>query len=204
MEPKEHHLDALRELLNIGVGNGANVLSTMLGTRINLQVPDIKILDPGDTSELIEELGLDDFSSVILGFEGPFAGSAGILFPTDSASRLVSAVAGDSADGKSLDALRSGTLTEIGNIVLNGVMGSFGNILHKDLSYIVPYYFEGIVSDLLHGEMKSDTVLMLAKTLFAVEQMHIDGTIILLLEVGSFDTFANAIDGFLSKGGAPS
>ena len=29
-----------------------------------------------------------------------------------------------------LDSLRSGTLSEVGNIVINGVMGSIGNILH--------------------------------------------------------------------------
>lgn len=199
MKPDQRQMDALKELLNIGVGNGAGVLSTMLGTRIELQVPEVRMLDPGENGGMSGEFGPNELSSVVLGFEGPFAGSAGILFPTNSASRLVTAVVGDNASNQSLDTLRSGTLTEVGNIVLNGVMGSFGNILDQDLKYIVPYYFEGKASDLFKGETYSNTVLLLAKTLFSVAEMEIGGSIILLLEVASFDLFSKTIDNILSR-----
>ncbi len=47
-------------------------------------------------------------------------------------------------DGEQLDmdALRAGTFCEVGNIVLNGVMGSISNMLNFDFDYSVPEYLE--------------------------------------------------------------
>ena len=85
-------LDALQECLNIGVGRAAGSLNTMLDKPIRLHIPFIKL---GSIDELSKQLPINEeasLSSVQLPFQGPFAGSACLLFPTDSAAALVTAL----------------------------------------------------------------------------------------------------------------
>ena len=52
-------------------------------------------------------------------FQGGLDGCAFLVFPHTSAARLLSAVTGDDAGGDDMDSLRSGALTEVGNILIN-------------------------------------------------------------------------------------
>jgi len=49
----EIQTDALKELINIGVGNGAEVLNQMFDSHIELNVPDIHILKPSEVSSYL-------------------------------------------------------------------------------------------------------------------------------------------------------
>ena len=87
--------DAVQELLNIGIGRAASMLADMIQGRIRLRVPFVKLF----TAKEIEA-GLDGFDQKIkaiveLGFRGPFSGTAALLFPTESASKLVAALTGE-------------------------------------------------------------------------------------------------------------
>src|SRR5512135_3103507 len=88
MNPTEYQLDALRELINIGVGRAAKVLSEMVNARIILQVPFIKLLTPENLRREMGHLGEGLLAAVRLGFKGPFSGTAALVFPSDSASKL--------------------------------------------------------------------------------------------------------------------
>jgi len=116
------HLDALQELLNIGVGRAAGSLNQMLEKPIRLHIPSIQLGKLDELSQDIQLIKEDTLSSVQLPFKGPFTGSACLLFPTESAAALVMALTGETEDSDTMDSLREATLTEIGNIVLNGVM----------------------------------------------------------------------------------
>jgi chemotaxis protein CheC len=148
MNPTARQLDALSELINIGVGRSADVLNTMFNSHIDLQVPFVKILMPDDFRKEIEALGSDSLSAVHLIFKGMFSGTAQLIFPAVTASKLVTTVTGEEVMSESLDEIRSGTLCEIGNIVLNGLMGSISNVLKMNLKYSVPTYLEGKIGNL--------------------------------------------------------
>lgn len=47
------HLDVLRELGNIGSGNAATSLSSFMGKEININVPNVKILDFNEVAEYV-------------------------------------------------------------------------------------------------------------------------------------------------------
>ena len=69
-------LDALQELLNIGVGHATNTLNQMLGKPIRLHIPFIHF---GTVEELSKELALENepvLASIQLPFQGSFAGSS--------------------------------------------------------------------------------------------------------------------------------
>ena len=203
MNPTAEQIDALKELTNIGVGRAAGVLSEMLQTHIHLQVPFIKIFSPQELEEEMEDFGREQLSSVGLGFRGSFSGTAALVFPPDSASELVAILTGEEVGSPDLDSVRTGTLSEVGNIVINGVMGSIGNVLEHRLDYSIPSYSEGTIESLLtSNEPDSGSRVLLAQTHFAVEERLIEGDIYLFFEAGSFDALLDAIDALISTYGA--
>ena len=200
MELTADQMDALKELINIGVGKAADVLNQMIECHIQLQVPFIKIVTVASlpSAREVSGFGEDRLAAVRLGFKGPFRGTAALVFPTDSASKLIAVLVGDEPDtSDDLDSVRVGTLTEVGNIVINGVMGSIGNVLNKRIDYAVPNFIEDTIDHVVSGNSNnsnaSDTVL-LAQTRFTVEQLQIDGNIMMFFEVGSFDALIGAIE----------
>ena len=191
-------LDALKELINIGVGRAAATLNAMIQVHIQLQVPFIKIVALSALEEMTD-LGNEQLAAVRLAFQGPFSGTAALVFPTESAAHLVGVLTGEEADSPDLDAVRVGTLTEVGNIVLNGVMGSMGNVLERRIDYVVPSYMEATITNLLTAhETDPDVTVLLAQTRFTIEQLHIHGDVMLFFEVGSFDALVAAIDAMLT------
>lgn len=183
-------LDALQEMINIGVGRSASMLNQMLDVHVQLHVPQVKVLPaPVVEEELAQQLGLDPVATVQLGFSGSLSGLAQLVFPTASAAKLVSALSSEATDEpEDLDALRTGTLSEIGNIVLNGVMGMLSNLLHQNFQYSMPSYVEEEIHYLFSiKNVLKDDVVLLAQTRFLIEQLLVTGDIILLFNIGSFD-----------------
>ncbi|WP_293127872.1 chemotaxis protein CheC [Microcoleus sp. bin38.metabat.b11b12b14.051] len=195
MELTADEIDALKELINIGVGSAAGMLNEMIQFPIRLQIPDIELLSAKELrSELKKRFGIDPLSTVQLGFTGSFSGSAQLLFPTDSAVNLVSVLTGEQKGSPDLDALKISTLSEVGNMVINGVMGSIGNILDQPLDYAVPYYAEEEIEELLLKEHSLECgSVLLAPAHFSIEELQIQGDILLFFDMGSFQMLLKAI-----------
>jgi len=188
-------IDALNELINIGVGSAAGMLNEMIQFPIQLQIPDVELISAKELrSELKKRFGIEPLSAVQLGFSGSFSGSAQLLFPTESAVNLVSVLTGEEKGSPDLDSLKISTLSEVGNMVINGIMGSIGNILDQPLDYAVPYYAEEEIEELLLKEPSLDYgSVLLAPTHFSIEELQIQGDILLFFDVGSFQMLLKAI-----------
>ena len=195
MELTADEIDALKELINIGVGSAAGMLNEMIQCPIELQIPDIELVSANELrSELKKRFGIEPLSTVQLGFSGSFRGSAQLLFPTESAVNLVSVLTGEEKGSPDLDALKISTLSEVGNMIINGVMGSIGNVLDQPLDYEVPYYAEEEIEGLLLNEKSLDSgSVLLAPAHFNIEQLQIQGDILLFFDVGSFQMLLKAI-----------
>lgn len=188
-------LDALQELINIGVGRAASLLNEMVDSHIRLKTPVVKVLTAADAyQELIKRFHDETLASVKLGFTGSFYGTASLIFPTDSASTLIAVLTGEDPGSADLDALKIGTLSEIGNIVINGVMGSLSNVLKRHVNYTLPVYLEDTIENLLLSAYKSDSKILLAQASFTIERLEIIGDIILIFLVGTFDVLINAMN----------
>jgi chemotaxis protein CheC len=195
-------LDVLQELLNIGVGRSAAMLNRMLNLHVSLQIPLIKVLPRIEIlQELEKRLGFDQVSAVRLGFNGSFNGVAHLVFPPLSAAKLVAALLSeDTEEPDDLDALKTGALSEVGNVVLNGVMGEISNILHQQLRYSIPAYTEVPVSYLcVSEEVDQQSPVILAQAQFLIEQLLIVGDIILIFNINSFNILLLAIEDILEE-----
>lgn len=189
-------IDAIREIVNIGVGRAAGQLNQMTGSHIRLQVPMIRIIPFDEFSEAKKEILSENLrSSVTLGFRGTFSGITVVAFSPESAAALVMLLTGEKEDSPDLDPMRIEALKEVGNIIINSVMGSIANVLSEHLTYSLPVYFEGPVSDLagLRNRGRPDQYILIAKASFFIESLRIDGDIFLLFEVGSLERLVDSI-----------
>ncbi|MDH5682549.1 MAG: chemotaxis protein CheC [Spirochaetota bacterium] len=195
MEINEKQIDIIKEMLNIGVGRAANVLNTMLKSHVALYVPNVQIINI-DMLEKTFQLAKDQSTAgVQIGFEGDFSGLSLIIFPMDSASKIVSEVIQDNVSKTGLNSIQSGTLTEVGNILLNNVIGTFGNMLNTHMRYTLPEYFNGPVTNLIDMQkISSSAMILIAEAKFTIETLQISGEVMLIFEVDSFDLFIEAIN----------
>lgn len=193
LTPKQ--IDALTELFNIGIGRGASILNTMLNSNIRLQVPFVKVLSPMELKSEMEKFGGNRIAAVDLRFEGKFSGTAQLIFPADTAGALVTTLVGEEPTDLDIDSIRAGTLCEVGNVVLNGVMGTIANLLELQFSFSLPGYVEETADNLFSTDIiNSSNVIVFARTRFVIEELDIEGDILLFLEVKALHELLEAIE----------
>ena len=182
----DEDIDAIREILNIGIGRSAQMLNRITKSHITLSIPEVRVCDVTNLKEGMEKSLDDNSATVKLEFNGIFSGITAVAFPKDSAAKLVMAMTGEEAGTPELDSLRIETLKEVGNIMINGVMGSISNILKAHLEYAVPAYAEESIISLLSTNRKAyDEHILMATACFRIKDMDVEGNIFMVLEIGS-------------------
>jgi chemotaxis protein CheC len=195
MQLSPSQIDSLKEMVNIGVGHAAGVLNAMLNSRVQLHVPIVEMMNYEQLQVKAQSMGHGNLSSVRLGFKGPFSGKASLVFPAEEAIKLVSMLTGMEAGSSDLNDMRVATLTEVGNIVLNGVMGAIGSELKLHVFYSVPIYVDDPFEVLLSTQQPQlDASVVWVQTRFTIESESIVGDIILVFEVGSLDLLLEAVN----------
>lgn len=201
----EDQKDALREYMSLYIGHAASLLSEMVEKRVHLMIPDIQLID-----SQIEAEGLDLITSFLqsyvvsssIGFGTAFSGEAKLIFPKDKIKDLVRLCIGDDLDEESseltdtdFDAIR-----EIGNIILNAVVGSLGNLVEVKLDYSLPevnvIYFPEEVQRLVKG---NQTYILVIRNVFTVDEANVEGAIIVVLSMEAIADLLHKIDGILSE-----
>jgi len=196
MDIDKESLDAITEIINIGVGRSASLLNQMTDSNIRLQVPKIFVIRFKELADANKNLfGGEVLSTVMLEFQGNFSGVTAILFPPESAASLVMLLSGENEPGAEMDAIRVETLKEVGNIIINSVMGSISNVLSQHLSFSLPVYYEGKLSSIAstRRNIDDDDWVIIAHTHFLIESRNIEGKILMLLEVGSLEHLVESI-----------
>ncbi len=196
--------DVLRELLNIGVGKAAGLINHMVKTHVKLDIPEVLVLNREDFQAFLAARGDTPLSTVRLGFRGAFQGWAGLLFPKASANWLVNQLVGGSLDISSMDkaSLYVGTIQEVGNIVLNGVLGAIVNTLGLRIDYFPPDYQEASLAGLFASIPLERSAVLMVKARFALETGLVEGEIVILFQLETFESLIQAIDAMIASGGA--
>lgn len=190
--------DALTEMVSTGMGKAADVINQMLASRVTLEVPEVTSVK---LSELSKELPWNEpMSSVQMNFSGDFQGFSSILFSPQSASNLVAALVDDEeGEGEDLDLVRHSTLKEVGNIVLNAVLGSLMNIMKMRIDYSLPEYNEGKLGQIVEqSHFSDDSYTLVAKTQFQVKDLEVKGDILMIFNMRSMTDILKHINSMLS------
>ena len=97
----QEYFDVLREIGNIGTGNATTALSQMLNCKVDMNVPQVKLLEFSHAGELMggEELIM---AGIYLGVQGDIKGSILFLLEKESAQKLVERLLGTPSSGDEL------------------------------------------------------------------------------------------------------
>ena len=103
-----------------------------------LEVPHVAIHPVEQLNELLGKVVEDEVASVHQVFSGPVAGDALLMLDPVAAAMLKELLTDEPALPLALDASAREVLTEVGNILLNACIGTFGNLLKVPMSFSVP------------------------------------------------------------------
>jgi chemotaxis protein CheC len=192
-------LDTLKEISNIGMGHAATALSQMIGQTVHLRVPHVTITE---ISQVPEHLGGAEKMMVAITLQilGDARGSILLLFPQESAHRLVCSLLGQQSHALIMNEVTSSTLKEVGNILASAYLNALGNMMEKTLIPSVPmlaYDMAGAVVDYVLIDLsKSSDLAMMVETDFSGDpgqEPAIKGHFFLLPDPATLNIFLNAV-----------
>jgi len=191
--------DALLEIFNVGVGNAANSMSQLINEEIQLSVPKLQVVLK-DHSEVISDfIQSRRICAVSQNFSGPLNARAFLVFPEGKTHEIVRRMLGEMVSADELNTMEEEALSEIGNIVLNACIGSMSEMLQADFTSSQPLYHLGTAYSILSSSQTDDDQFMLLLHIdFSMPKEKIDGYLIFLLSVQSFNELIKKIDLFLS------
>lgn len=191
------HMDVLKEIGNIGLGNAATALATMVNKRIDMAVPQSKFLSLEEVLQLIG--GLEEVvSCVSLGLEGDVPGQILFLFNQDSTFNLIDMLMGfDKGTTQHMDEMGESVVKEIGNVLTGSFLGAIGTMTGLNMIPTVPMFATDMLGAVLSASMVAggyvaDHILMIETVLFE-DQESIRGHFFLITEQGSLDTLFNSL-----------
>jgi chemotaxis protein CheC len=188
-------LDALQEVINLGIGNASSPLSELTRSHVGLEVPHVKVLKPLELESALGALCEENVSVVEMKFEGVSPGKGVLAFPKKDALALVEALADEKFGTPDMDSLKVGILTEFGNIILGQFFSSIGNFLKTHFKLCLPSYKEGNISAVLSWQHQmDDSVIILVKSHFKIRDLRIEGSIFVLLSMESLKNLIEEID----------
>ena len=197
MQLNEKQTDALAELINIASSRAASSLSQITGHRILVEVPKLSIHPMTELSTILESFMGVDIATVHQIFTGSVSGDALLVLNSDSAKTLSSLLTDQQVRGKKLDASSREVLTEVGNILLNACLGTFGNILQMRIQFSVPrlhvHELGDMLSSLVIGKEEMRYALLITAQ-FKVRDSEVSGYLVIVLGVSSLDLLIKEIE----------
>ena len=196
----ELELDALTELVNLGVSNAALSLREMVREEVFLTVPNVALVTRDQALLNLGENKAKRLVAVRQDFEGDIVGRALLIFPEVRSLELVRALVGGDLSLEEIMELEQEALAETGNVLLNGCLGTMANNLQTTLRISLPEVLHGEGAeffDVRHGR-EGDAVLFIYIN-FTVKLRDISGYIAMLLDLPSLVTLKDLLSAFITR-----
>lgn len=189
-------IDILKELGNIGAGNAATALSSMISKKVDMSVPNVRILE---FKEVAEVLGGEENLVVGIYFSLTEDVIGNIMFALDlkSAINLSNLLYGRIKEDKELDDMDLSALSEVGNIIASSYANSLSSLTGLKIFISVPSMSIDMAGAILSvpaiqfGHV-SDHALMI-ETIFEEDQNLVAGNLFFLPDLASFDKILTAL-----------
>jgi len=197
----ELQLDALTEMVNIGVNQAAASLREMVGEQVHLSVPKVDLVTRTRAIATLAATEAAHLVGVHQVFEGDVTGRALLIFPDTKSLELVRAVTGGQLPLEEIIELEHEALAEIGNIILNGCLATMANMLQRNLKMSLPEILRGApeVFFTLKPPPEAGEVVMFLYINFAIRQRDIRGYIAMLMDMPSLAALQVLLDEFIER-----
>jgi len=132
------HLDVLKEIGNIGAGNAATALAKLLDKRVEMKVPQVRIMKFSEVSDVLGGAETP-VAGILLRIHGDISGSMMYILDEPSARLLVNILMGKPLETDlDLDEMSCSVLTEIGNILAGSYLSALSNLTNLRILPDVP------------------------------------------------------------------
>jgi len=195
LTPVQH--DALIELLNIGFGRAAASLSELTGHRVILEVPQVSVHPIDELNDALRAVVADEVASVHQIFSGPVGGDALLILDHSAAGMLKELLTSEPPLPLSIDSSAREVLTEVGNILLNACLGTFGNLLKVQVSFSVPQLSLeslGAILETLRVSREGVNYALVVHAGFKLRDAEVRGYLVIVLSVASLDRLLRAVE----------
>jgi chemotaxis protein CheC len=185
----ENYYDVLKELGNIGAGNAMTALSQMLQCKVDMQVPQVKLLD---FSEVGEMMGGEEqvMVGVFLGVEGDITGSMMFMVEEESARHMIQKVTmGMLPAGSEFEEMGLSAMREVGNIITGAYLNSLSTLTNLKIFPTPPALTVDMAGAILSVPATQfgifgDKILLIQSKFF--DEIELDGYFILIPDMESY------------------
>ncbi|RAK23392.1 chemotaxis protein CheC [Anoxybacillus vitaminiphilus] len=182
------HMDILKEIGNIGAGNAATALSRLLNKKIEMNVPDVRIVSFDEMMELVG--GAENVVvSVFLRIEGDVSGNMFFMLSLEQAERFIQQMTGYKEFGE----LGISALQELGNILAGSYLSALADFTNLKLYPSVPALSVDMIGAILqYGLIElsrvGDFAIVVDTALYEADQVQdsVNGHFFLLPDPDSF------------------
>jgi chemotaxis protein CheC len=183
----ELELDALTELVNLGVSRAATNLALMVHEEVALSVPKVALISRKEAIRTLSERESKHLVAVHQTFEGDITGRALLIFPEEQSLELVRSVVGSELSLEEIVELEQEALAETGNVILNSCLATIANSLESSLKISLPEVLRGESSRFfaLEPPPVAGTTIMFIYINFALRKRNIDGYLAMMMDIPS-------------------
>ena len=189
------YYDVLKELGNIGAGNATTALAQMLQCKVDMQVPQVRLLN---FSEVGEVMGGEEqiVVGIYLAVEGDITGSIMFVLEQNAGKALVEKLMGVKTDDEGFTELQISAMKEIGNIITGAYLNSLSQITNLKILPSVP----DLSIDMLNAILSVPAIefgvmgdqILLIQTQFT-DEVDLNGYFILMPDLESYAKMLTAL-----------
>lgn len=189
------YFDVLKELGNIGAGNATTALAQMLQCKVDMKVPQVRLLN---FSEVGEVMGGEEqiVVGIYLAVEGDITGSIMFILEQSAGKALVSKLMGMPAAEGEYSEIEISAMKEIGNIITGAYLNSLSQLTNLKMLPSVP----DLNIDMLNAILSVPAIefgimgdqILLIQTQFT-DDVELNGYFILLPDLESYSKILSAL-----------
>jgi len=196
----EAQLDAIKEVGNIGTGNAATALSTMLDKKVDISVPQVKVV-PISKIPFLFENPEEVVASIKMKLQEDMIGEILLIFDLTTVKTLARVLTGmEISDVTELDEFTASMLKEIGNIMCGSyvtALAGFTNLfINPEPPELIVDMISAIISEIsLPLAIAGEENIMLIETLIEIEgvERQLQGYLLLVPSVDSLEKLLKAL-----------
>lgn len=191
----QQYYDVLKELGNIGAGNAMTALSQLLNCKVDMKVPQVKLLEFADVPGTMggeEQI----MAGVFLGVDGEISGSMMFLVEEGAAKHLIERMMGMSLPDAKWDEMSISALKEVGNIITGAYLNSLSTLTNLKIYPSVPELAIDMAGAILSVPaiqfgIMGDKILLI-QSQFS-DEVEINGYFILMPDLESYDKILRSL-----------
>lgn len=192
----ENYIDVLKEIGNIGAGNAMTALSQMLQCKVDMKVPQVKLVG---FSELGNLMGGEEqiMVGIYLAVEGDITGSMMFLVEKSAAKHLIDKLMmGMASQGDDFGEMELSAMQEVGNIITGAYLNSLSMLTNLKIYPSPPSLTIDMAGAILSvpaiqfGAL-GDKILLIQSQFY--DEVKIDGYFLLIPDLESYPKILSSL-----------